>query len=54
MWLLAICCPAKFIRIAQAMGMSNADKPQDFITMLAKLQADCGEGDSNASYYIGS
>ncbi len=45
------CCPAKFIRMAQAMGMSHADKPQDFITMLAKLQADCGVDDLKMSEY---
>lgn len=35
-------CDERFIRMAQVMGMSEADKAQDFITMLDKLQKDCG------------
>ncbi len=35
-------CDARFIRMAQVMGMPQADKPQDFITALTKLQQDCG------------
>lgn len=35
-------CDDRFIRMAQAMGKKNADKPEDFIEMLAKLQAACG------------
>ena len=35
-------CDDRFVKMAQAMGMENASKPQDFITMLAKLQKDCG------------
>ena len=36
------CCPERFIRMAQALGMKDADKPQDFITALAELQKLCG------------
>lgn len=36
------CCPEKFVRMAQVMGMPGADKPQDFITALANLQKECG------------
>ncbi len=32
----------RFIRMAQAMGMENATKPMDFITVLMKLQEECG------------
>jgi len=35
-------CNDRFVRMAQAMGMEDASKPQDFITMLAKLQKECG------------
>ncbi len=29
-------CDERFIKMAQAMGMPEADKPEDFITMLVK------------------
>ena len=32
-------CDERFIKMAQAMGMPNADKPEDFITMLVNLHA---------------
>lgn len=35
-------CGERFVRMAQAMGMSRADKPEDFLSALAKLRADCG------------
>lgn len=35
-------CDDRFVRMAQVMGMEDASKPQDFITMLAKLQKECG------------
>lgn len=35
-------CDGQFVKMAKAMGMKNADKPGDFLTALAKLQADCG------------
>lgn len=35
-------CDERFIKMAQVMGMPEADKAQDFITMLEKLQKDCG------------
>lgn len=35
-------CDERFIKMAQVMGMPNASKPEDFITMLAKLQKACG------------
>lgn len=35
-------CDDRFIKMAQVMGMPKADQAQDFITMLDKLQKDCG------------
>lgn len=35
-------CDERFVKMAQVMGMPEADKPEDFITMLVKLQEDCG------------
>lgn len=45
------CCPERFIRMAQAMGMTNADKPQDFITALVELQKACGVDELKMSDY---
>lgn len=44
-------CDDRFIRMAQAMGMQQADKAQDFITMLDKLQKDCGVDNLKMSDY---
>lgn len=35
-------CDDRFIRMAQALGMKEAEKPMDFITALSKLQEECG------------
>jgi alcohol dehydrogenase len=35
-------CDEQFIKMAKAMGMRDADKPEDFITALLKLQKECG------------
>ena len=35
-------CDDRFIEMAKLMGMENADKAEDFITMLVKLEEDCG------------
>lgn len=45
------CCPERFTRMAQAMGMTNADKPQDFITALTELQKACGVDNLKLSDY---
>ncbi len=45
------CCPERFIRMAQAMGVTNADKPQDFITALVELQKACGVDNLKMSDY---
>lgn len=44
-------CDDRFIRMAQALGMKDAEKPEDFLTMLAKLQEDCGVADLRMSDY---
>ena len=44
-------CDDRFIRMAKAMGMEDAKEPMDFITMLAKLQEDCGVSDIKMSDY---
>lgn len=44
-------CDDRFIKMAQVMGMSEADKAQDFITMLDKLQKDCGVDNLKMSDY---
>ena len=45
------CCPERFIRMARAMGVTHADKPQDFITALVELQKACGVDDLKMSDY---
>ncbi len=35
-------CDDRFVRMARAMGMEEASKPEDFITMLTRLQEACG------------
>lgn len=44
-------CDDRFILMAQLMGIPNADKPEDFITALVKLQEDCGVADLKMSDY---
>ena len=44
-------CDDRFVRMAKAMGMEDAKEPMDFITMLAKLQEDCGVADLKMSDY---
>lgn len=44
-------CDDRFIRMAKAMGMEGAKEPMDFITMLGKLQKECGVGDLKMSDY---
>ena len=43
--------PDRFIAMAKAMGMENASKPEDFLTVLHKLQEDCGVADLKMSDY---
>ncbi len=44
-------CDDRFVEMAKAMGMENAKEPMDFITMLVKLQEDCGVADLKMSEY---
>ena len=44
-------CDERFIKMAQAMGMPDADKPEDFITMLVNLQKACGVANLKMSDY---
>lgn len=41
----------RFIEMAKLMGMKDADKAEDFITALVKLQEDCGVADLKMSDY---
>ena len=44
-------CDGQFIKMARAMGIPEADKPEDFITALVKLQKDCGVDELRMSDY---
>lgn len=45
------CCDERFIRMAQALGKTDASDPMDFVTALAELQEACGVGDLKMSDY---
>ena len=44
-------CDERFVRMAQAMGMPEATKPEDFLTALTRLQEACGVGELKMSDY---
>ncbi|MCC0681330.1 iron-containing alcohol dehydrogenase [Clostridioides sp. ES-S-0005-03] len=44
-------CDERFVRMAQALGMKDANKAEDFITALSKLQEACGVADLKMSDY---
>ncbi len=44
-------CDERFVKMAKAMGIENADKPEDFITALVALQEACGVADLKMSGY---
>lgn len=44
-------CDDRFIEMAKLMGMEDANKPEDFITMLVKLQEDCNVAELKMSDY---
>ncbi len=44
-------CDGQFIKMAKAMGIENADKPEDFITALVALQEACDVADLKMSDY---
>ncbi|SHO45331.1 iron-containing alcohol dehydrogenase [Anaerocolumna xylanovorans] len=44
-------CDDRFVRMARAMGMEDATRPEDFLTVLQKLLEDCGVADLKMSDY---
>lgn len=50
-WIERGACPERFVKMAQVMGMKNADKPEDFLVALKKLQRDCGVDNLKMSDY---
>lgn len=44
-------CDSQFIKMARAMGISEADKPEDFLTALVALQKACGVDNLKMSDY---
>ena len=48
-WIDKHVCDERFIDMARFLGMNDADKPQDFITALVKLQEECGVADLKMS-----
>ena len=44
-------CDGQFVKMAHAMGMKDADKPEDFLTALAGLQKACGVDNLKMSDY---
>lgn len=44
-------CDERFVRMAQAMGMPEATKPEDFLTALTRLQEACGVSELKMSDY---
>ena len=44
-------CDERFIKMAQVMGVPNANKPEDFITALVNLQKACGVDQLKMSEY---
>ena len=44
-------CDGRFVEMAKALGMENAQKPEDFLTALAGLQKACGVADLKMADY---
>lgn len=44
-------CDEQFVKMARVMGIPDAEKPEDFVTALVKLQQDCGVADLKMSDY---
>ena len=44
-------CDGQFVKMARAMGMPDADRPEDFLTALIALQKACGVDDLKMSDY---
>lgn len=45
------CCDERFVRMAQALGKTDAKEPMDFITALTALQEACGVAEVKMSDY---
>lgn len=44
-------CDDRFVKMARAIGVEDADRPEDFLDALLKLQRDCGVADLKMSDY---
>ncbi len=44
-------CDGQFVKMAKVMGIPDADKPEDFIAALVRLQKECGVDDLKMSEY---
>lgn len=44
-------CDERFIKMARLMGIKNAERPEDFLVALKRLQAECGVADLKMSDY---
>ena len=44
-------CDEQFVKMARVMGNPQADRPEDFIEALVRLQEDCGVADLKMSDY---
>ena len=44
-------CDEQFVKMARVMGIPDADKPEDFITALVRLQKGCGVDNLKMSDY---
>lgn len=44
-------CDERFVEMARAMGVSDAQRPEDFLTALTRLQEECGVADLKMSDY---
>ena len=44
-------CDGQFVKMARAMGIANASRPEDFLTALAELQKACGVDNLKMSDY---
>lgn len=50
-WIDKHICDERFVDMAKMLGMTDADKPEDFLTALLQLQKDCGVDDLKMSDY---
>lgn len=50
-WIKKGVCDDRFVELAKALGMPDADKPEDFITALEQLKENCGVANLKMSDY---